>query len=32
MVSPGFEFDDYEAADRAELMGLWRELAELMRS
>src|SRR5271156_2650143 len=22
-VSPGFEFEDYETADRAELMGLW---------
>jgi len=29
-VSPGFEFEDYEAADRAELMGLWREWAELI--
>lgn len=34
-VSPGFEFEDYEAADRAELMGLWPEwagiIAELTR-
>jgi hypothetical protein len=29
-VSPGFEFEDYEAADRAELMGLWREWAEMI--
>jgi predicted cupin superfamily sugar epimerase len=27
-VSPGFEFEDYEAGDRAELCGLWREWAE----
>jgi predicted cupin superfamily sugar epimerase len=27
-VSPGFEFEDYEAGDRAELMGLWPEFAE----
>jgi predicted cupin superfamily sugar epimerase len=27
-VSPGFEFEDYETADRAELMGLWPEWAE----
>jgi predicted cupin superfamily sugar epimerase len=27
-VSPGFEFEDYEAGDRAELMGLWPEWAE----
>jgi predicted cupin superfamily sugar epimerase len=34
-VSPGFEFGDYEAGDRAELMGLWPEwagmIAELTR-
>jgi len=29
-VSPGFEFEDYEAADRAELMGLWPEFAEMI--
>jgi predicted cupin superfamily sugar epimerase len=27
-VSPGFEYEDYEAADRAELKGLWPEWAE----
>ncbi|SNT01322.1 hypothetical protein SAMN05421770_103457 [Granulicella rosea] len=27
-VSPGFEFEDYTAGDRAELCGLWREWAE----
>lgn len=35
-VSPGFEFEDYEGGDRAELMGLWPEwagmIAELTRS
>lgn len=29
-VSPGFEFEDYEAGDRAELLGLWPEWAELI--
>ena len=29
-VSPGFEFEDYEAGDRAELMGLWPEFAEMI--
>jgi predicted cupin superfamily sugar epimerase len=29
-VSPGFEYEDYEAADRAELMGLWPEFAEMI--
>ena len=30
-VSPGFEFDDYDAGDEAELMGLWPEWAELIK-
>jgi predicted cupin superfamily sugar epimerase len=29
-VSPGFEYEDYETADRAELMGLWPEWAEMI--
>jgi predicted cupin superfamily sugar epimerase len=29
-VSPGFEFEDYETGDRAELMGLWPEFAEMI--
>ena len=29
-VSPGFEFEDYEPGDRAELMGLWPEFAEMI--
>jgi predicted cupin superfamily sugar epimerase len=29
-VSPGFEYDDYEPGDRAELMGLWPEWAEMI--
>ena len=29
-VSPGFEYEDYETGDRAELMGLWPEWAELI--
>jgi predicted cupin superfamily sugar epimerase len=29
-VSPGFEFEDYEAGDQAELMGLWPEFAEMI--
>jgi len=29
-VSPGFEFEDYETGDRAELMGLWPEWAEMI--
>lgn len=35
-VSPGFEYEDYEAGDRAELMALWPEwagtIAELTRA
>jgi len=27
-VSPGFEFEDYEPGDRAELMALWPEFAQ----
>jgi predicted cupin superfamily sugar epimerase len=29
-VSPGFEFEDYEHGDRAELLGLWPEWAKLI--
>lgn len=29
-VSPGFEFEDYESADRAELYALWPEWTELI--
>ena len=29
-VSPGFEYEDYETGDRAELMGLWPEWAEMI--
>jgi predicted cupin superfamily sugar epimerase len=29
-VSPGFEYADYESGDRAELMGLWPEWAEMI--
>ena len=31
-VSPGFEYEDYEAGNRAELMGLWPEWADLIRA
>lgn len=27
-VSPGFEYEDYESADEAELLGLWPEWAD----
>jgi len=30
-VSPGFEFEDYDAGDEAELMGVWPEWAELIK-
>jgi hypothetical protein len=30
-VSPGFEFEDYDAGDEAELMGIWPEWAELIK-
>ena len=29
-VSPGFEFEDYDAGDEAELLGLWPEWAEMI--
>ena len=29
-VSPGFEYEDYETGDRAELMEVWREWAEMI--
>lgn len=31
-VSPGFEYDDYEDGDEAELLGLWPEWAEMISS
>ena len=30
-VSPGFEFEDYDAGDEAELLGIWPEWAELIK-
>ena len=29
-VSPGFEFEDYDSADEAELLGLWPEWAQMI--